>query len=194
MSLQALLENVVHDAVRQARGVLAEARDDARRIVREAEEHVAEELGSRLQRREMELRRAAERRLAAVEREAREVELKARERYFERVFHAVRQRLAEPESSDLLRAGLAPRVAQLLTYLPDRSIVIHCCAAIVPDLQAAVENLEGVDVVPDTESPTRLTLEAGEGVVRIDDSLERRLEAIAKELRIELSREVSEEA
>ena len=193
MGLEALLENVARDATRQARGILAEARDEARLLLCEAEERVAKELGSRLQRRETELRRSAARRLAAAEREARELELGARERYFERVFEAVRERLSAPQSSDLLRAGLAPRLARLLTYLPDRPAAIHCWAGIATDVEAAIEGLEGVKVVPDAASPTGLTAESGGGAVLVDDSLERRLDTIAEALRIELAREAPEQ-
>lgn len=194
MGLEALLENVARDATRQARGILAEARDEAKRLVREAEERVAEELERRLERRETELRRSAARRLAAAEREALELELGARERYFERIFEAVRERLSAPQSSDLLRAGLASRLARLLIYLPDRPATIHCWAGIAPDVERAIGGLEGVKVEPDAASPSALTAEAGGGAVLVDESLERRLDTIAGALRIELAKEAPEQA
>lgn len=194
MSLEALLDDVARDAGRQARGILAQARDEARRIVREAEERVAEELGNRLQGRETDLRQAAARRLAVAEREARAFELGARERYFKRVFAAVRVRLAAPKSCNLLRTGLGLRVTRLLTYVPQRPVTFHCWPAMAPEVQEALGDLDGVDVLPDAVSPTGLTLEGCAGAVQIDDSLERRLDALAKALRIELAREVPEES
>ncbi len=193
MSLEALLERVARDARLQARGILADAREEARRLVREAEERVARELEARLKKTETNLRRDAARRLVAAEQEGRATELAARERYFERVFEVVRERLEGPESIELLRYELRSRLARLLSYAPDRPAAIHCSPALAPEIEKAIENEDGIGVMPDGASSTSLAVEARAGALLVDDSLERRLEAMVPALRIELAREVGEE-
>lgn len=193
MALDELLQTVAKEAQSQARDILTDARGEASRLIREAEERIGNELDTRLKESAAELHRIAARHIGAARRESQALELQARERFFDRVFAAIRKQLGSRQVAEALATNLAPRLERLLAYLPDRPLSIHCAPEMHSAVTAALTDLEGIAVEGDASSPGTLRLEAGGGTVSIDDSLERRLESMWPELRIELAREVPNE-
>ncbi|HKI85577.1 MAG TPA: hypothetical protein VKA53_02415 [Thermoanaerobaculia bacterium] len=193
MALDELLRTVSKEARRQARSILIEARGEARRLVRDAEERIGSELETRLKGSAAKFRRVAARDIAVAHRESRALELAARERFFERVFTAARNQLGSRAVCEALATNFAPRLERLLAYAPEGDVVIHATTATLSAVTAMVGDRKGIEFEADDSSPGALRLEACGGRVLIDDSLERRLETMRPEFRIELAREVPDE-
>lgn len=123
-----------------------------------------------------------ERAVAEAVRAGRRGELDARARARDRVFTAVRARLAEVGRSEAYRAILPARLAEAIAAIGDSPAEIRCAPALVGVMIPLVADHPTLHVVADADVVAGFHIAAADGRVDVDETLDHRLDGEAAAL------------
>ncbi len=186
MALDTLLESLARDADNEVRAILEAARAEAGRIGGDAAALVEQRCEAAVAARDSELARQADAERAHAVHEARVRVLEARQRFLDRVFDGVEARLAravtEPEGTAVVDA----LVREAAGFFPDAGLVARCPAVLVPAVRAALGGSRSAHVEIDESVAAGVVLEAGDGSMRVDNTLVQRVRRLRPALSIAL--------
>jgi vacuolar-type H+-ATPase subunit E/Vma4 len=185
VALNPLLDALGADAERDIRDIAAAAAAEAAQIRAAARARVAQrsELALATCRKELDAERDAQR--AAVLRESRQAILAARDAFLERVFEAAEAELRGTLLTTRGAASVVGLVREALPYLPPAPIV-RCRSDLVEPLQRAIASLGPARLLRDDTLGEGVIVQAEDGSVLIDNTLENRLRWLRPVLSIEL--------
>lgn len=196
MGIEALVARLEAEAEREADALLAEARDRAATIRREAGREARDREERWRDRREGELRSESEGRVAEARRRARRQVLEAREELLADVRLEARRRLEGDRALEAYRVQASTRLSAALAYLGERDAVVRCRPGLSADLRpAADEDREGagrgggvpaLEVEDDPGAPVGLVVRAADGSIVVDDTLAERLRRAWDDLAVEV--------
>jgi vacuolar-type H+-ATPase subunit E/Vma4 len=190
MALEDLLGALRRHAEVDCAAVLAQARDEAARIHREAEEQLARERGRALDSERAERRAALEVVIGNERRRARVEVFAARQRCSERVLGVARAMLPEAVGGPAYRAGLAARLTRALACVSDDPAEIRCPVALEPHVRALVADRPGTVVRAGPAAASGIRVVTADGTIEVDDTLEGRMERQGAELALIISAEL----
>jgi vacuolar-type H+-ATPase subunit E/Vma4 len=170
------LEHLLGELTRRAETEIAAVRDAAAReaagLTGAAERLVAERRRVTLDGRERALREDAQRALAVAARDARLVELEARERLVSRVLARAAERLPDAAAGAVFRRQLPVRIAAARGCLGEEPGRLRCTPALVDDCRRAAADHPELTVTADPAVPAGFVLESADGRVAIDGTLD----------------------
>jgi vacuolar-type H+-ATPase subunit E/Vma4 len=185
MALDTLLESLAHDADNEVRAILETARAEAERIGGDAAALVEQRCEAAVAAREAELALQADAERAHAVREARARVLEARQRFLDRVFERVEAGLARAVTGPEGTAVVDALVREAAGFFPDAGLVARCPAALAPAVRAALAG-SSARVEIDESVAAGVVLEAGDGSMRVDNTLVQRVRRLRPALSIEL--------
>lgn len=180
-TLRSVLER---DADAEVAAILAAADAEAAALRAAAETRTAAAREARVAARRAELDAAGERAAGAARREGNELVLEARWRFVDRVLAGARALFATALQGADGAATVRRLIAEAEGYLPPGRAVVRCA----PDAASMVPAAERRDVVPDPAIAAGIRLEAADGSVVVDNTLEARLARLTRALAAELVR------
>jgi len=180
VALDELLAALTRDAQAEADRVLTTARAEAASIAAASETEVDRRRANVLDTRMAELEQDVERALSEARLAARREVLEARERLLDRVFAAVKEGLAGALDHPRFREGLPQRLAEgLSAFGPAETVVV----AAPPRLAATVKRLlDGRASLEKDPAILGVCLRSADGAVRVDATLDARLDTRRREL------------
>lgn len=190
MPLPELLDELKRGAEAEREAVLGDARARAERIRGESTARLNREQADRLAPRERELKATNARTLAEARRRGRATALAARQRVFERVFARARERLAALASDEAYRNAIPSHLGEALVYMGDVPVVIRCPPALAGAVRAALEGRADAQIAEDETMGPGVVVQAADGHVVVDNTLEARLTRLRPVLSVELAREL----
>lgn len=194
MGIEALVARLESEAEREADALLAEARDRAARIRREAEREARSREERWREGRERELRSESESRVAESRRRARRQVLEAREELLADVRREAERRMEGDSALEEYRLQAPERLSTALSYLGSRDAVVRCRPGLASDLprggggerDGAGDAAPGLEVEEDPGAPVGLVVLAADGSIRVDDTLAARLRRTWDDLAVEV--------
>lgn len=196
MGIEALVARLEAEAEREADALLAEARDRAAAIRREAGREARDREERWRHRREEELRSESEGRVAEARRRARRQVLEAREELLADVRLEACRRLEGDRALEAYRAQAPSRLAAALSYLGGRAAVVRYRPGLSADLRPTADRgregsgrgdgVPALEVEDDPGAPVGLVVRAADGSIVVDDTLAERLRRAWDELAVEL--------
>ncbi len=190
MALEHLIRALEEDAEGRVRRRLETARAEVDRLLAEAERERGQQRLTRLRDWEKELRREAYLELARARREGRREVLLARERMLDRVLAAAEDRLAALLEQDACRIALGERLEVAQAYMGDEPCVLRASPGLAGELRSHLAGRAGVTVVEEPDLGSGFSLEAQDGSVRVDGTLEALLARLRPVLSLEVVRRV----
>jgi len=187
MPLDHLLAALERDGSAQAEALIVQARAAAAAIARESDERVAQRRAEALDSRKAELSGAAQTALGETRRAGRRALLAARHRLLERVFAAARDLFPDVVARDPYRTDVLPRhLAEALAAVGAENAVIHCGAALVPAVRAALARKRHLTIEGDAAAPPGIRVVTTDGAIQVDNTLDGRLERLRGRLALEV--------
>lgn len=169
-----------------ADAIMRAARADADRILADAERTVEERRTEVLGGREHVYRSEARAGIAAERHEAMRAVLLAKTRVVERVLDRARGLLSESAASEAYRAGLEEELTRALDFVGNEKTIVHCLESLAPALRQALRSKPDANVEVADDVGTGFVAIGVDGRVRVDSTLETRLERLAPTLSIEI--------
>jgi vacuolar-type H+-ATPase subunit E/Vma4 len=179
-------------AEQTAEAIMRAARADADRITAGADRAIEERRASVLGGREDVYRADARANVAAERHEAMRAVLLAKTRLVERVLQRARALLAEVTRGDPYRAALADEVDRAMVFVEAEEVVVRCPEALVPALRDALGAKPRVAVEAADDVGSGFVMIGDGGRVRVDSTLETRVERLETTLAIEIHNRLEE--
>jgi vacuolar-type H+-ATPase subunit E/Vma4 len=171
--------------------ILRDAEEEAARLRDEALSLASQRHGKELRNQEVELRRAANVRIAAARAGTRTRVLEARADLLDRVFAMAEQALSAELEADSARDELVARAERALGFMPPNSpVVLICSSSVAPVLETELGKRDGVRVECDPELPAGFRAVGADGAIVVDATLAKLLELDRAALAIEILRRV----
>lgn len=181
------LESALRKRAEQtAEAIMRAARADADSIAADADRAIEERRASVLGGREDVYRADARANVAAERHEAMRAVLLAKTRLVERVLQRARALLAEVTRSDAYRAALTEEVDRAMVFVESEDVVVRCPEALVPAIRDALGAKPTVAIQAADDVGSGFVLIGDAGRVRVDSTLETRLERLETTLAIEI--------
>ena len=194
MAIDDLLRTLTDEAEHRATALLEDARTEAARLVAEAEAARVRHGAEILERREAELRRAADRVVAGARRTAAATLLTARERALDRIFQRAEALLRSRAPGGAARACDSAHLQAALDALGGAAAVVHCAPEDVATVGAQLNGIAGVAVIADQSVGVGLRVSSEDGMVTVDAQALTLLERRRPEISVELARLLAEES
>jgi vacuolar-type H+-ATPase subunit E/Vma4 len=175
-----------------ADSILSAARADAERIAADAARVIEERRTAILDSREDAYRVEARAGIAAERHEAMRAVLLAKTRVVERVLQRARAMLPEVLGSDAYRAGLAEELERALRFVGDEGTTVRCSESLAPALRQALRANPQVEVQVAHDVGTGFVTIGKDARVRVDFTLEARIDRLAPTLAIEIHERLEE--
>jgi vacuolar-type H+-ATPase subunit E/Vma4 len=192
MTLSNLDEALRARAQDSADAILSAARVDAERIAADAARVIEERRSAVLNSREDEYKAEARAGIAAERHEAMRAVLLAKTRVVERVLQRARALLRESAASEVYRAGLEDELTRALGFIGDEKALVRCSESLAPTLRQTLRSNPNVDVEVADDIGTGFVAIGSGGRVRVDSTLETRLDRLAPVLAIEIHERLEE--
>jgi len=173
-------------ADKAAEAILHAATQDASRIAADAAQAIEERRATVLGGREDEYRAAARGQIASERQESMRAVLLAKTRVVERVLERARTLLPDVTRRHTYLVALAEEVAQALAFVGAEGAVVRCPEDLRTAIGAALRATETVTVETSDDVGSGFVMLGEEGRVRVDATLETRLERLAPALAIEI--------
>lgn len=186
MALDALLSALREEADRTVEQLLGSARDEAARLRAEANARVEERCADTIATREAKLKADAELARVRAQRAAAVRVVQARDACLERIFRATEDALARALDSPEYAAAPGALATEALAYFTDVPVVIRCRTSLAGSVRAGTPRSDDVAVVPDDSVPPGVVVEASDGSVIVDNTVEARLRRMRPSLAIEV--------
>ena len=183
--IDALLVGLERAAEVEIGRVAAEARTQAAALTAQAEQRITRRRQVALGLREAEGRAAMERALAGARRVARERALLARANLLDRLFAALQATLPALSATPEYRAALARDVAHKLAFAGEQKAVVHCAPALAPHMRRLVRTNGRLAIKADRRIAAGFKVEAADGGLEIDGTLEGRALRLRPRLALE---------
>jgi vacuolar-type H+-ATPase subunit E/Vma4 len=175
-----------------ADAILSAARADAERIAADADRVIEERRNAVLNSREDEYRAEARAGVASERHDAMRAVLLAKTRVIERVLQRARALLSESIASEAYRNGLERELAQALGFIGDEKALVRCSESLAPALRQTLRSNPDVSVEVADDVGTGFVAFGSDGRVRVDSTLETRLDRLAPVLAIEIHQRMEE--
>jgi vacuolar-type H+-ATPase subunit E/Vma4 len=172
---------------------LDSARNEAARIAAESAQWIARRRAELLSAREASIRRELAGQLAEAEARVRTEWLAARESVILKVLDLVRSRLPHLQQDDAYRNAFAREVADALSYVDPKDVVIRCAPGIAPHMARLLDGRNGMCIENDASIIAGFRVIAENGRVEVDKTLDTRLRRLEPSLRIEIVRRLEAE-
>ncbi|MGB5704368.1 MAG: V-type ATP synthase subunit E family protein [Polyangiales bacterium] len=179
-------------AEKSAEAIMRAAKADADRIAADADRTIEERRTAVLGGHEQEYRTYARANVAAERHEAMRAVLVAKTRVVERVLQRARALVADAIGSDAYRATLAEEVERALLFVGAEETVVRCPEALAPALRDALRANPSVTVQVEEDAGSGFVMIGKAGRVRVDATLETRLDRLAPTLAIEIHKRLEE--
>jgi len=175
-----------------ADAIMHAARADADRIAANAGQAIEERRRAVLSSREDEYRAEARAGIASKRHEAMRAVLLAKTRVVERVLHRARALLPQELGSDAYRAALEDEVEEALAFVGAEEASVRCSEMLAPALRQALAANPHVAVQVADDASSGFVMIGQEGRVRVDSTLETRLDRLSPILAIEIHERLEE--
>jgi vacuolar-type H+-ATPase subunit E/Vma4 len=172
---------------------LEAARNEAARIAAESAQLIARRRAELFSAREASIRRELAGELAEAEARVRTDWLAARESVIRKVLDVVRSRLPNLQQDDAYRNAFAGEVADALSYVEARDVIIRCAPGIAPHMARLLEGRSWMRIENDASISAGFRVIAENGRVEVDKTLDTRLRRLEPQLRIEIVRRLETE-
>lgn len=174
-----------------AKAILEAARTDADQISDDADRTIEERRSQVLRSREEEYRTEARTRIAAERHEAMRDVLLAKTRVVDRVLRGAKALLPGATRDRAYLAALAVEVAEAVVFVGAEGATVHCSDTVGPTVREALGATPSVSVTSMNEGSGFMAVGSG-GAVRVDGTLEARLERLTPTLAIEIHERLEE--
>lgn len=171
-----------------AAGALAEAA----RLISEANELVEARRSEVLRSKEEGYRSKARADIAAARHEAMRAVLLAKTRIADRILAAAKSRLEDAARSEPYLAALPDELEEALAFVGEDGAVVRCSQAIESSVRDAIGGRTNVRIERLTEGASGFIAIGADGSVRVDGTLETRLERMRAALSIEIHKLLEE--
>jgi vacuolar-type H+-ATPase subunit E/Vma4 len=175
-----------------AEAIMRAARANAQRITADGQRTIEERRTAVLSGREDQYRAEARAGVAAERHEAMRAVLLAKTRVVERVLQRARAMLPEVLGSDAYRAGLAEELERALRFVGDEGTTVRCSESLAPALRQALRANPQVEVQVAHDVGTGFVTIGKDARVRVDFTLEARIDRLAPTLAIEIHERLEE--
>lgn len=189
MALPDLISRLEQDATGEARALAERADDEVRAIEADADRVAAEAAAARLAERRSAREAVRRRELADARRRAHGRALEARHARLARVLDRARALASEVAASDEYRRALPGHLDEALAYVEGLRPRVRCQAVFAPLLRPAVARHDGADLVVDDAMGPGVVVEAADGSVLVDNTLEARLIRVAPGMAAAIAKE-----
>jgi vacuolar-type H+-ATPase subunit E/Vma4 len=168
------------------------AEAEAERILADADEAIRTRQRDVLRSREQKWRAEARVRIAAARHEAMKDVLLSRTRVVNRVLDAARALLPAILKTEQYDSLLAHEIEQALDFVGDGGATVHCTQSLASAVRRSVASKPSVAVEPSDDIGSGFVAADDGGTVRVDCTLEARLDRLAPLLAIEIHRRLAE--
>ena len=179
-------------AEESAAAVIRTAEAEAERILRDAEDAIQTRQRDVLQDREHTLRAEARRRIAASRHQAMKDVLLSRTRVVDRVLEKAKALLPDTLKTEQYDSLLSKELEQALEFVGEGGAILRCTPALASTIRRSLVTKPSVAVEPSDDVGSGFVATDKEGRVRVDCTLEARLERLAPLLAIEIHRRLAE--
>lgn len=179
-------------AEQTSEAIVADAREEAARLIAEANELVEARRSRVLRSKEEAHRSKARADIAAARHEAMRAVLLAKTRVADRILAAAKARLEAAARSEPYLAALSDELEEALAFVGEDGAVVRCSQVIESSVRDAVGARTNVRIERLTEGATGFIATGADGSVRIDGTLETRLERMRAALSIEIHKLLEE--
>lgn len=194
MAINDLLAALARDARIEARQLLRAGYAERKRELAECREQIEALRKERLDEKRESLQADMRGEVAAQRRRSRLAVASAQERLVTRVLERVRQSFEDESTVARLRAAVAERLFEVLRYAEDTAVEIVCGPSLVDAVQGAMSETSGVDVVAEASVGTGWIVRSSDASLRIDDTLQARMEWLMPQIRMAIVDAVGKEA
>lgn len=177
MPLDDLLQSLTRRTDAEVAALLAAAHDEAAGIRREADRRSADRSAVLLREHTRVVTDAMERAVALAVRAERGAELNARARTRDRIFTAVRDRLAAVGQGEAYRNSLAKRFGAAAAAVGDEAAEVRCAPGLESALAPLLAGHSGLRVATDPAIVAGFLIHTDDGRLVVDETLEHRLAA-----------------
>ena len=175
MPFDDLLQSLTRRTDAEIAALLAAAREEAAGIRREADRRFADRSGAALGAHSRSVTDAMERAVAQAVREERTAELNARARARDRVFAAVRERLASVGRGEAYRASLPKRFEAAAAAVGGDAAEVRCAPGLETVLAPLTAGHPGMRVTTDPAIVAGFSIHTDDERLAVDETLEHRL-------------------
>lgn len=172
--------------------VAADARKEAAQLIAEANELVEAHRSKVLRGKEEAYRSKARADIAAARHEAMRAVLLAKTRIADRILAAAKARLEDAARSEPYLTALSDELEEALAFVGEDGAVVRCSQAIESSVREAVGARTNLRIERLTEGATGFIAIGADGSVRVDGTLETRLERMRAALSIEIHKVLEE--
>jgi vacuolar-type H+-ATPase subunit E/Vma4 len=175
-----------------AEAIMRAARTAADRIAADADQAIEERRSAVLGSRKDVYRTQARTEIAAERHEAMRAVLLAKTRVVERVLRRARAMLPAELHNDAYQAALEKEVEEALAFVGSEEATVLCSGALAPALRQALRATPEVAVQVADDASSGFVVVGRAGRVRVDSTLETRLDRLAPTLAIEIHERLEE--
>lgn len=175
-----------------AEAIMRAARTAADRIAADADQAIEERRSAVLSSRKDVYRTQARTEIAAERHEAMRAVLLAKTRVVERVLQRARALLPAELRNDAYQAALEKEVEEALAFVGSEEATVLCSEALAPALRQALHATPKVAVQVANDAGSGFVVVGQAGRVRVDSTLETRLDRLAPTLAIEIHERLEE--
>jgi vacuolar-type H+-ATPase subunit E/Vma4 len=186
MALVDLVSRLEQDTARDVRAIAEQADAEVAAIRAGTEREIAETGARDVDERRARRRALEQRELVVARRQAHAAELRARHAHLARILARAHALVPELASSDAYRRALPSHLEEALAYVEGLRPRVRCQAAFAELLAPLVARHEGAELVVDAAVGPGLVVEAADGSVVVDNTLEGRLSRIEDRLAVDL--------
>ena len=175
-----------------AEGIMRAARTAADRIAADADQRIEERRSAVLSSRKDEYRTQARTDIAAERHEAMRAVLLAKTRVVERVLERARTLLPAELRNEAYQAALEEEVEEALAFVGSEEAAVLCSETLAPAVRQALRATPEVSVQVRNDAGSGFVVVGQAGRVRVDSTLETRLDRLAPTLAIEIHERLEE--
>ena len=192
MAPSALDETLRKRGRETAEGIMRDARTAADRIAADADQRIQERRSAVLSSRKDEYRTQARTDIAAERHEAMRAVLLAKTRVVERVLERARTLLPAELRNEAYQAALEEEVEEALAFVGSEEAAVLCSETLAPAVRQALRATPEVSVQVRNDAGSGFVVVGQAGRVRVDSTLETRLDRLAPTLAIEIHERLEE--
>ena len=172
--------------------IAADAREEAARLIAEANELVEARRSKVLRSKEEAYRSKARADIAAARHEAMRAVLLAKTRIADRILEAAKARLEDAARSEPYLAALSNELEKALAFVGEDGAVVRCSRTVESSVRDVIGARANLRIERLTEGATGFVAIGADGSVRVDGTLETRLERMRAALSIEIHKLLEE--
>lgn len=192
MSIAPLLEHLRRDAMSETAQRLDDTRAAAKTIASSLEARLDRERTARLEAARREINRNTEKRRDAARQRANEITITARQRFITRVLETARTRARDRAGDPAIAPWLTRMLGAALACIPPGTAIVRIPPTLAPLVRSLPQRGEWtLEIRGDETLPVGLVVEAPDGSLHIDATLERMLHAERPRIAIWLLREAA---